>query len=68
LEGASEFLKNVDCIWMEVSYFEIYFNTLLFEDMTDYCKKLGFDLFYHKQSQVNQNQGDALYIKRNLIL
>jgi hypothetical protein len=67
LLGAPNTLKHIDCIWMEVSYFEIYFNTMLFEDMTKLCNSLGYELYYHKESPHNQNQGDALYIKKEIL-
>jgi FkbM family methyltransferase len=67
LQGAPKVLGNIDFIWMEVSYFEIYFNTMLFEDMTKYCDSLGYNLYYHQPSSANQNQGDALYIKKSLL-
>jgi FkbM family methyltransferase len=67
LNGAAKSLNYIDFIWMEVSYFEIYSNTMLFGEMTKLCYSLGYKLYYHKESTSNQNQGDALYVKRNIL-
>jgi len=63
LEGASKCLKYIDCIWMEVSYLEIYLKTMLFDDMTKYCESLGYFLHTHIPSSHDPSQGDALYVK-----
>lgn len=68
LLGGKETLKHIDCIWMEVSYFEIYNSTMLFEDITKLCHSLGFKLQHHKPSIHNQNQGDALYVRDSLVV
>jgi FkbM family methyltransferase len=67
LNGATKSLNHIDCIWMEVSYFEIYFNTMLFDEITKLCDSLGYKLYYHLESTSNQNQGDALYIKKGIL-
>lgn len=65
LEGAKQTLKNIDYIWMEVSYFELYLNTVLFHDMTKLCEQLGYTLQYHQS--FNDIQGNALYVKKELL-
>lgn len=65
LKGAEQTLKSIDYIWMEVSYFELYLNTKLFEDMTKLCDSLGYSLQYHQS--FNDIQGNALYVKSDLL-
>jgi FkbM family methyltransferase len=65
LEGATQILKQIDYIWMEVSYFDIYLGTMLFDDITKLLDNLGYELYHHKE--IIEGQGDALYIKKQLI-
>lgn len=67
LLGAKETLKNIDYIYMEVSYFPIYLNTMIYDDMIKLCDELGYEVIYHKESHDNQNQGDALFRKKGLL-
>ncbi len=67
LEGATKSLEYIDYIWMEVSYCEIYLNTLLFNDMTQYCDSLGYALHTHIPSSHDPSQGDVLYIKKSIM-
>jgi hypothetical protein len=52
---------------MEVSYFPVYLNTLLYEDMVKLCDELGYEVVYHEASAYNQNQGDALFRKKGFL-
>lgn len=67
LLGAKETLKNIDYIYMEVSYFPIYLNTMVYDDMIKLCDELGYEVIYHEESHINQNQGDALFRKKGLL-
>ena len=67
LLGAKETLKNIDHIYMEVSYFPVYLNTLLYDDMVALCDQLGYEVVYHEASPYNQNQGDALFRKKGFL-
>lgn len=61
--GASDLLKNIDFIWMEVSYSELYKNTLLYEDMVKFVEGLGYKLIHNQP--FNDVQGDVLFVKSN---
>ena len=61
IEGASNLLKYIKYIFMEVSYEEIYLGTILFEDMVVFMKSKGFSLLEHTISPHNHNQGDCLF-------
>ncbi len=67
LLGAKDTLKYIDHIYMEVSYFPVYLNTLLYDDMVKLCDELGYEVVYHEASPYNQNQGDALFRKKGFL-
>lgn len=64
---AQKKLSNIDHIYMEVSYFPVYLNTLLYDDMVALCDQLGYEVVYHEASPFNQNQGDALFRKKGYL-
>ena len=63
LEGMSENLKYINYLFLEVATDPDRFEgTMLFDDMTRYLQKRGFEL--HKNSDLSQGWGDALFVRK----
>lgn len=62
LQGATETLKHMKYIYLEVSFAEIYAGTLLYPDMVKYLASFGFEIVWLDTSG-HMNQGDLL-VKR----
>lgn len=62
LEGATETLKHMKYIYLEVSFAEIYSGSMMYEDMLNYLKNLGFEFVWLSTAN-HMDQGDLL-VKR----
>ena len=62
LEGFSEFIRNVECIWLEVEAVELYEGQPLVDDVRRFMKEKGFELCL---DTVGELDGDQLWARSN---
>ena len=61
-KGASEILKNIQGIYTEVNFKELYKNCCLVKDLDSYLKKFGFKRILTTRP-MHKSCGDALYLR-----
>lgn len=65
LRGAQKYLKGVRTVYTEVNEEELYVGCALFEDITKFLSREGFELYsYHMTSH---HWGDAVYLRAPII-
>ena len=63
LKGASQTLRNVQYVFSEVSYGNLYQGDVVLEDLQAYLKVFDFRLFWMRMTK--HGWGDALFVKRS---
>jgi FkbM family methyltransferase len=66
LTGASNILKNVSSIFIEVEEVEYWKGQWLFNDVESYLLENGFILFARGESEYNNKQYNCIFIKKEL--
>ncbi len=64
-EGANEFIKNIDCIWMEVEEIELYKGQPLKPDVEKFMSEHGF---FKVLDTTNGQAGDQFYAKTDFFI
>jgi FkbM family methyltransferase len=64
-EGANEFIKNIDCIWMEVEEVELYKGQPLKPDVEKFMSQRGF---FKVLDTTNGQAGDQFYAKKDFFI
>lgn len=64
LDGASTFINNIKCIWLEVATIELYKNQPLKSDIEQYMEKHGFVKI---TDTVYEYDGDQFWIKKDFV-
>jgi FkbM family methyltransferase len=73
IDGAAEILENTDILICEISFYKLYDNQALFDEIYSQLKKLSFEFFGSLEDLVHPKkstvlQMDALFIKNNIKL
>lgn len=64
LYGSGKLLENIDILYLEVNFEEIYKNCGLVSEIDKFLENFKFKRIYTHRTQYNW--GDAIYIKRNM--
>lgn len=64
-EGAKEFIKNIDCIWMEVEEVELYKGQPLKPDVEKFMYQRGF---FKVLDTTNGQAGDQFYARKDFFI
>ena len=62
LKGASKVIKDIKCLFIEVSLVPLYKNQKLWLDIIKYMKKLNFEVWSVDQLLKNNNTGQTYQI------
>jgi len=66
IQGAKKSLQEIDFVYTEVSYYEIYKGTVIFPEFTKLMQENGFEYLTH--FNICEGQGEATYIRRGIQL
>lgn len=67
LRASPKILKTVKVIYTETNFQKTRLGMTQYKELHTFLTKNGFDIVYHQMSDATQTQGDALFVKKELL-